>query len=347
MGFALALRELSAHRRLLALGAVVAVFVATLSVYHLDGFGLKSRSLQYSAASTQVLVDSDSSALGNLAESFESLANRAVVYADFMTNPSILEKIGQQVGLKGGQIYAVGPVTGATRVEQEPTALKRNVELTGETKPYRLNFESQNNLPTININAQAPTTKQAVALANAAALAMHRYVAEDVSVGAIAPPSRVVIRQLGAANGAVVDGGISKQLFVIVFGLVFTLWCVLMLAVPRALAMWRDSATPERQRQRRGRRQRRRRGRGRRQRKRQRQRQRDAASPQADRTLGDNELRRLNRPPSTSSTTTSISWTTRSRPPASVPRRQACAAGKRALRAPEDAEVASATGPVK
>ena len=245
MGFALALRELSTHRRLLALGGVVAVLAATLSVYRLDGFGLKSRSLQYSAASTQVLVDSDSSALGNLTESFESLATRAVVYADFMTNPSVLEKIGQQVGLKGGQIYAVGPVTGATRVEQEPTALKRNVELTGETKPYRLNFESQNNLPTITINAQAPTTKQAIALANASALAMHRYVAEDVSVGAITPPSRVVIRQLGAANGAVVDGGIKKQLFVIVFVFVFALWCVLMLAVPRALEMWRASAAQE------------------------------------------------------------------------------------------------------
>jgi hypothetical protein len=242
MGFALALRELSTHRRLLALGALVAVFAATLSVYRLDGFGLKARSLQYSAASTQVLVDSDSSALGNLSESFESLATRAVVYADFMTNPTVLNLIGKQVGLQGAQIYAVGPVTGATRVEQEPTALKRNIEITGETKPYRLNFESQNNLPTININAQAPTTKQAVALANAAALVMHSYVAEDISVGSIAAPARVVIRQLGEANGAVVDGGISKQLFLIVFVLVFALWCVGMLAVPRAAALWRQSA---------------------------------------------------------------------------------------------------------
>ena len=332
MGFALALRELSTHRRLLALGAVVAVFVATLSVYHLDGFGLKSRSLQYSAASTQVLVDSDSSALGNLAESFESLANRAVVYADFMTNPSILEKIGQQVGLKGGQIYAVGPVTGATRVEQEPTALKRNVELTGETKPYRLNFESQNNLPTININAQAPTTKQAVALANAAALAMHRYVAEDVSVGAIAPPSRVVIRQLGAANGAVVDGGISKQLFVIVSVLVFALWCVLMLAVPRALAMWRDSATPEADA--------------------------DAdadadveagananangVSPQADRTPGDEETS-VAEPPAFHVVDDHVDFVGDPLPHAG----KRAPAGKRARRAPEDAEVAAASGPVK
>ncbi len=340
MGFALALRELSKHRRLLALGGVVAVLVATMSVYRLDGFGLKSRSLQYSAASTQVLVDSDSSALGNLTESFESLATRAVVYADFMTNPAILEKIGQQVGLKGGQIYAVGPVTGATRVEQEPTALKRNIELTGETKPYRLNFESQNNLPTITINAQAPTTKQAVALANASALAMHRYVAEDVSVGAITPPSRVVIRQLGAANGAVVDGGIKKQLFVIVFVLVFALWCVLMLAVPRALAMWRESAALEVDADA------------------------DAASPEADRTPGDADAAspEADRTPGDADAaspeadrTPGDNGTSGAEPPAfhivddhvgfvddPLPH-----AGELALRAPEDAEVASAGAPVK
>ncbi len=331
MGFALALRELSAHRRVLALGAVVAVFVATLSVYRLDGLGLKSRSLQYSAASTQVLVDSDSSALGNLAESFESLANRAVVYADFMTNPSILEKIGQEVGLKGAQIYAVGPVTGATRVEQEPTALKRNVQLTGETKPYRLNFESLNNLPTININAQAPTTKQAVALANAAALVMHRYVAEEVSVGAIAPPSRVVIRQLGVANGAVVDGGIKKQLFVIVFLVVFTLWCVLMLAVPRALAMWRASAAPQADADA------------------------GAASPEAGRTPGPSATLSADAASPEADRMPGDNGTAGAEPHAfhivddhvgfvddPLPH-----AGERARRAPEDAEVASVTGPAK
>jgi hypothetical protein len=246
MGFALALRELSRRRRLLALGVLVATLAAILSVYRLDGLKLKSRSLQYSSASTQALVDSSSSVLGNLSESFEQLSARAGVYANFMASPAALNLVGQQVGLSGGQIYAAGPVNAnEPRVIQEPTALKRNVEITGETDPYRLSFESQPNLPTINIYSQAPTTPQAVALANAAVVGLERYVAGLENGGKIPALSRITIRQLGAANGAVVDGGISKQLAVMVFLGVFLLWCALMLVATRFRAIWRESAALE------------------------------------------------------------------------------------------------------
>jgi hypothetical protein len=245
MGFALALRELSRHRALLALGALVATFAAILSVYRLDGLALKSRSLQYSSASAQALVDSSSSVLGNLSQSSEDLSTRAQVYANFMASPAVLSIVGKQVGLSGDQIYAAGPVNAnEPRVVQEPTALKRNVEITGETVPYRLNFESQAGLPTINIYSQAPTTPQAVALANAAVVGLQRYVTNLEAEDKIPSSSRIEIRQLGTANGAVVDSGISKQLAVMVFLAVFLLWCVLMLAAPRFVAAWRESEVP-------------------------------------------------------------------------------------------------------
>ena len=50
MEFALILRELWARKRLLALGILVAGLVSLLSVYRIDGFGLKRRTLQYSSA---------------------------------------------------------------------------------------------------------------------------------------------------------------------------------------------------------------------------------------------------------------------------------------------------------
>src|SRR6202035_3519166 len=56
--------------------------------------------------------------------------------------------------------------------------------------------------------------------------------------------SRVVIRQLGEANGGVVDGGISKALAVMVFLVVFVLWCVLTLLSGRFRESWRASASP-------------------------------------------------------------------------------------------------------
>jgi hypothetical protein len=243
MEFALLLRELSKRRLLLAVGVLVAAIAAIFSVYRIEDSKLKARSLQYSSASTQVLVDSPSSVIGNLSQSFEPLSARAVVYANFMASPAVLTVIGQQAGIPGDQIYAAGPVDELEpRAVQEPTALKRNVEITGETDPYRLNFDSATNVPTITIYAQAPTTAQAVALANGAVAGLKQYVASVETANRIPPHSRVVIRQLGPANGSVVDGGISVALMAIVFVATFLLWCILMLAGSRLRENWRASA---------------------------------------------------------------------------------------------------------
>ena len=244
MEFALVLRELSKRRILLLVGVLVAVAAAVFSVYRVDGASLKPKTLQYSSANTQVLVDSPKSVLGNLSQSFEPLSIRASVYANFMASPAVLAVIGQQVGLSGGQIYAAGPVNPQQpRVVQEPTALKRNVEITGETNPYRLEFSNNTSQPTINIYAQAPKTAQAIALANAAVVGLQRYVADLQRASGTPSAARVTIRQLGPAIGGVVNGGISKALAVMVFVMVFLLWCVLVLVGSRFVAIWRTSGS--------------------------------------------------------------------------------------------------------
>jgi hypothetical protein len=244
MGFALVLRELSRRRGLMALGVLIAAIAAIFSVYRLEGGRLKARSLQYSAATTQALVDARSSALDNLSEPFEPLSARAAVYANFMASPAVLKLIGEQVGLSGEQIYAAGPVnSNQPRVVQEPTDVKRNVQITGETVPYRLNFENQIALPTINIFSQAPTTREAVALADAAVVGLQKYVAEQAAAERIPPKKQVEIRQLGTAHGAVVNGGISRSMLLLTFIGVFVLWCVLVLAGSRFRQLWRATAS--------------------------------------------------------------------------------------------------------
>lgn len=243
MEFALVVRALARRRLVLAVGILIAAIAATLSVYRVDGAGLKQRSLQYSSASTRVFVDTSSSVLGNLSQSFEPLQSRATVYANFMASPTVLDLIGRRVGLAGSQIYAAGPVDPLVpRIVQEPTAVQRNVEITGETTPYRLNFNSDPNLPTIGIYAQAPSTKLSIQLANAAVASLEQYVVSLENADHVPSQSRVVIRQLGEANGGVVDGGINKILAVMVFAVVFLLWCGLVLLTDRFRETWRASA---------------------------------------------------------------------------------------------------------
>lgn len=247
MAFALVLRELLKHWRLLVVGILLAAAAAVFSVYQPDGFTLKPRGLKHSSASTQVFVDTPSSSLGDLAGSFEPLNIRASVYANFMTTPAVLELLGQYAHIPWERIYAAGPVDpNLSKTVQEPTALKRNVEIAGETEPYRLNYTTDSHLPTVGIDAQAPTTSQAIALANGAVVALKEYVAR-LQVGAKVPPaSRVVIRQVGTASGSVDDPGIAKTLAATVFIAVFLLWCVLVLLGLRFRENWRASAALQR-----------------------------------------------------------------------------------------------------
>jgi hypothetical protein len=250
MQFALVLRYLLSRRRLLLLGAVVAAVVAILSVYRPDGFGLKPRSIVYSAASTQVLIDTPSSVLGNVNTNPTALQTIATVYANFMASPAVLALIGSHVGLSGDQLYAAGPVDpNVPRTVEEPTALQRNVELTGESTPYRLGFTADPNLPEVGIYAQAPTTKLAVALANASVVALTDYVSNLENSERIPSADRVVIRPLGSAVGAVVDPGIAKSLAGLVFVAVFVLWCCLMLSGSKLAATWKASGRVTRARQ--------------------------------------------------------------------------------------------------
>lgn len=249
MELALVLQELLRRRRALALGALVALIAAVMSVYRINGFGLASRGLKHSSASTELFVDTHSSVLGDVNEAIEPLQARASTYANFMASPTMLALIGQRAGIAGDRLYAAGPVDPLVpRVVEEPTALVRNVQITGETAPYRLNFSNDPNLPTIGIAAQAPTTPQAVKLADAAAWALQRYVSQLQASNGTPAQAQIVIRQLGPAIGGVSDAGVSKALATMVFVAVLALWCVGMLLSARFAETWRLAARTSRAR---------------------------------------------------------------------------------------------------
>ena len=108
--------------------------------------------------------------------------------------------VAQQVGLSGEQMYAAGPVDAQlARVEQEPTALKRNVEITGETKPYRLDYESRGNLP--RSRSLLGSDCRPGRRARQCRRRRHAAIRHERGVGGEDPPrSRVTIRQLGPAT---------------------------------------------------------------------------------------------------------------------------------------------------
>ena len=111
MELARTLRTLWLRRRLVALGALIAMFASLLSVYQLSLFppSMSSRTNVFAAASTQILVDTPKSAFADLDYDLDPLETRANVFARFLASPVALEMIARKADLPLDAIEAQGP----------------------------------------------------------------------------------------------------------------------------------------------------------------------------------------------------------------------------------------------
>ena len=242
---ALVVRELLSRKRLLVIGLIASAAFAVLSVERVVGLippRFEARSLMHAGVYTQAVIDTNESFIGNNGQQLGPIIGRAIVDANLMASPGIVDLIGQYAGIDPSQIWAAGPVDPSLqRAVVEPTPGKRNVQVAREANTYRLEFLADPNLPTIGIYAQAPTTGQGVALANAAVRALATYVRGIENKQNTPKSTRVTVRQIGQPVGGIVNGGIKKKLAGMVFVFVFAVWCVLVLIGIRARAAWRAS----------------------------------------------------------------------------------------------------------
>jgi hypothetical protein len=233
-------------RLFVALGLVLAavVGVGSMKLLHKQ---------VYASASTQLLVGAPSAAVGNAATDLSGAEALAPIYAQLLTSDQVLTSVGKAAGIPGNLIEAVGPlqVDGAPQTIRMPNAAPGEPTPTGKPQ-YILNLTQNPELPTIEVYTQAPTTKQAIALANAAGTGLTAFLTEQAASGATT--KRVSVTQLGPATGGVVDPGAGKSIAVIAFAAVFLIWCGLLLWITRVATEIRterqmlangDGSTPE------------------------------------------------------------------------------------------------------
>ena len=157
---------------------------------------------------------------------------RANFYARAATSAEILELIGRKAGLSPTEIDATGPYNPDTeRLLREPTAERRALQLSRERQEYRLRFDTETNqdVPIVLIYALAPTVPAATKLADAAASGLRTYVQRIQVEQGLKRGASVRLRQLGAADGAVVNPGADRQIAVLVFSAALLAWSVLVL----------------------------------------------------------------------------------------------------------------------
>ena len=198
-----------------------------------------SHSTVYSTASTQMLVDSPSSALANSGVDLTGYDARANVFARLMTSDEALRYIGQAAGIPGNLIAANGPIetNGSMAATHSPVQIRGGKDLPFPAT-YKLSFVQNPDLPTVDVYAQAPTTAQAISLANGAVTGFANLI-KELDASSVAPAKRIEVRQLGGATGGIVDSGASKKMTLLVFVAVLAIWCGMLLFVSRLRAQLR------------------------------------------------------------------------------------------------------------
>lgn len=248
MELARTLRTLWLRRRLVALGAAIALVAAILSVYTVSLMppSATSRTNVFATASTQLLVDAPDSAFADLANDLTPLETRASVFARFLASPAAIELIARDAGVPADSIEAQGPYDiNLPTIQQEPTAGQRSSQIIGEGALYRLRFENNPVLPIVSVFAQAPTESEAVALAEAAPSALSSYIGRLQQRQETPPDRRVVIRELGKAEGGVVNQGANVQIGLLVFFVVLGVWCMLLVPAQTLARGWREAEVYE------------------------------------------------------------------------------------------------------
>lgn len=227
------------NRRLWVVAAVVVALLVSISTsYKLPSF--EKRAQLVGAATSQVLIDSSTSAIADVDRDPGPLADRAVVLAQYMSSAEARAAIAKKMGLSPTQIAADGPfstLTDRSTYQATPAGPRAN-QLTEENAIYRLVFDAQLSLPILSIYTQAPDASSATELATAATKVLTGYVSE-LDKG-IPPARRITVSALGQPEGGTVNDGANPILAFLAFLGVLVVLCTLIVLGSGLARQWRE-----------------------------------------------------------------------------------------------------------
>lgn len=226
-------------RRVAAVLAVVAIaaFAAVIAAYSpsFSPPGLHPRNVEFATASTEVLVDTQGSAITDSASNLGPLGDSAVAYALYLQTDAIRAAIGHAIGLKSESVAASGPFT---LLLDRSNVGSQQLSVPGPPTDgrYRLLVDVDGDRPMLTLYAQAPSTHAAIAIVQSARSLLEQRVVSRGSPYPVAEPDRPVVRSLGTITSGVVDPGARVQLMAFVFVLVALTCGILLQAYMRRRA---------------------------------------------------------------------------------------------------------------
>jgi hypothetical protein len=241
MEIAIVFRKLWHHRRVLVLGACLAVFVGLVSAYHLPS--LKSRSYQIGVASNQILVDTPQSQIVAVdPRGAGSLGTTADLLAKLMPEGDIKKAIARRAGLTPKRLVAVAAATRPGATAAVPTTPKPNA---GLLTTRVLTNNNDDPLPIIVVGAYGSDAAEATRLANASVTGLRDFLASRAAAQQVPHARRLQISSLGLVPGREASRGPSKRRALAAALVIFALVCAAVLTVSALASGWQKAAAFE------------------------------------------------------------------------------------------------------
>jgi hypothetical protein len=202
------------------------------------------------AATTQILVDSPVSQAANLGAdpgALTSLTTRADLLGNLMASAPVRGYIGRLMRVDPSGVQATAPITAAVpRSVTEPPSAARATDLLASTDHYKLDIQADPTVPIIRVSSEGPSASAAIRLANAAVKGLRQYLADLGSSQRVPPQAQVQLKQLGTAQGGVLNKGMAAEMAILVFVGVFGICCCAVVFVSRVRMGWTAAKLAER-----------------------------------------------------------------------------------------------------
>jgi hypothetical protein len=236
------LRDLWRVRLFVAGVALLAVLIGTAVVYKISfPPKLESRRHTVGVATARILVDTPSSQVVAVApKGSDTLGVRANLLASLMVDGVIRTTIAQRAGLHPNQL--AGVTDAAT--DQSPAPAQSGRQANVLTTQVLTN-SAGDQLPIIEVDAQAPDGARAARLANAAVSGLRDYLNSKAALQKVPDADRLQVIGLGAPQASTQVKGPSNVLAFIATIFMFVLGCAAILAVTALRRGWQAAAARE------------------------------------------------------------------------------------------------------
>jgi hypothetical protein len=227
------LRELWRLRILVVLVTLVAVGTGYAVAYQVS-FPPQSRSYTVGIATARILVDTPDSQVVEVApKGSETLGARANVLANLMVDGELKAAIAERAGVRPNKLVAAAESAGGpeavTPLTRSSLALTTGVVVNTDLAE----------LPIIKVEAQAPDTQTAIALANAAVEGLSDYLDAKATTEEVSASRRLRVSGLGSAQGHEAARGPGRIMGLAVVIFLFVAGCAAILGLSAVIRGWR------------------------------------------------------------------------------------------------------------